>query len=140
LQKHFAFALTRNLFNLPVLAYFNLNYQPPDTSPMTRSLSFLSIFLLAFTLFTNPAFASDKKLVGHWKGGKVDLNLKSNHRYTYKLKIFNFKGTWSTTGNKLIMKYTLAGFKKSKTAKFRFDGKDLILTMPGKAAVRLKKK
>ncbi len=107
---------------------------------MTKRLTQLTLFL--FLSFTTSAFAGGGKLVGHWKGGGIDINLKSNHTFTYKVKIvktFNFTGTWSSSKNRLIMKYKVAGIKQKKVASYRFKGKKLLLTMKGKGEATLTK-
>ncbi len=103
------------------------------------------LFSLAFIFlfsFTSAAFAGDAKLFGHWKGGGIDINLKSNHTFTYKVKIvktFNFSGKWSASKNRIVMTYKVAGIKQKKTASYRFKGKKLLLKMKGKGEATLTK-
>jgi len=114
--------------------------QQANTHRIMKLLIRASLILLLS--FTSPAFAGDGKLFGHWKGGGIDINLKSNHTFSYKVKIvkmFNFTGTWSTKNNKIIMRYKVAGIKQKKVASYRFKGKKLLLTLKGKGEATLKK-
>jgi len=108
---------------------------------MKKYLLLISALLLVFTVFSTNAFAKDT-LVGYWSSSKIKLNLKSNHKYTYAVKILGikktFKGKWSATSNMLTLNYTLLG-KRKKTAKYSFSRGDLLLTQKGKTS-RLKKR
>ena len=113
------------------------------TNPVIKSIKYLSLLLLiTLSLGGTTAIAGDNKLIGHWIGGGIDLNLKSNHRFDYKVKIvktFHFTGKWASTKNKIIMSYKIAGIKRKKVATYRFKGKNLILKMKGKKEVSLRK-
>lgn len=97
----------------------------------------LGLFLVGGLLTT--ALADDTKLIGHWKGGSIDLNLKADHSYSYKVKVFNFNGNWSAANNVLLLNYSIAGIKRQKTAKYHFQGDDLVMQQGGKGNVILKK-
>lgn len=105
---------------------------------MKKITTFLFISLLAMSL-NSVAFAGKDKLVGHWKGGKISLNLKANHTYTYKVKVLTFNGKWSATKNTITLHYTLLGMKKKKVSSYHFKGDDLVLKQKGKGSITLKK-
>lgn len=100
-----------------------------------------SLFMLTLALsLSNTALADSSKLTGHWIGGKINITIKADHTYQYKiLKIINVSGDWTATNSQLVLNYTTFGSKKKKTASYHFKGKDLILKMKGKKAVTLKK-
>lgn len=108
------------------------------------------ILLLGFTLllslfsYSVNAKGSKDSLVGNWASNKIQLNLKSNHRYVYSVKILGikktFKGSWSTktvtkkSGKKthtLVLNYNLFG-KRKKTALYSFSKGRLKLIQKGK--------
>jgi len=89
------------------------------------------------------ALAKDS-LIGSWASSKIQLKLKSNHNYTYAVKILGvkkaFKGSWSTktitkkNGKKakiLILRYNLFG-KRKKVAEYSFKKGRLKLIQNGK--------
>jgi len=105
------------------------------------------ILLLSFSLLLSllpySAYAKNS-LVGSWASNKIQLNLKSNHRYIYSVKILGikktFKGSWSTKTitkkggkkvNKLVLSYNLFG-KRKKTALYSFSKGRLKLIQKGK--------
>ncbi len=107
-----------------------------------QSNLFRKLVLILLLSFASNAFAGDAKLFGHWKGGGIDINLKSNHTFTYKVKIvktFNFTGNWTASNNRIVMTYKVAGIKQKKTATYRFKGKHLLLKMKGKGEATLSK-
>lgn len=105
---------------------------------MTRLIPLLLV--LSLSLFSHNAFASDKNLVGNWKGKKISLNLRANKTYSYKMKVLKFKGRYSIKKNVLTLHYKLAGFNKKRTATFKLKGNKLILTQKGKGNVVLTRK
>ncbi len=112
--------------------FFNQNFFKP----------LISLSLILLLSFSTSAFAGDGKLFGHWVGGGVDINLKANHTFTYKVKIvktFSFTGKWSASKNRITMNYKVAGIKQKKTASYRFKGKNLLLKLKGKGEATLKK-
>lgn len=103
----------------------------------------LLIILLSFSLFSINAFAKDS-LIGSWASSKIQLKLKSNHRYIYSVKILGikkeFRGKWSTKtitkkndkkANMLILRYNLFG-KRNKVAEYSFNKGRLKLVQNGK--------
>ncbi|HIQ15568.1 MAG TPA: hypothetical protein EYH38_08390 [Leucothrix sp.] len=103
----------------------------------------LFIILLSFSLSSMNALAKDS-LIGSWASSKIQLKLKSNHNYTYAVKILGvkkaFKGSWSTktitkkNGKKakiLILRYNLFG-KRKKVAEYSFKKGRLKLIQNGK--------
>ncbi len=100
-----------------------------------------SLLVLFLSFFSVGSFAADS-LVGHWVNNKIDLNLKVNKRYIYKVKILGvrktFRGNWSATTKVITLKYKLLGNRK-KTATYSFSRGDLLLTQKGKTS-RLKRK
>jgi len=98
-----------------------------------------AMFILMFSL-TNVAIAGKSKLVGHWIGGSLNITIKANQTYKFKiLKIISVKGQWTANKNTLTLNYSSFGKKKKKVATYHFKGKDLVLRMTGKKAVILKK-
>lgn len=96
-------------------------------------------FVLAISL-TQTVLANSSKLVGHWVGGGLNITIKANHTYKYKmLKIISVGGNWSANKNTLTLNYSSFGKKKKKVATYHFKGKNLVLRMKGKKAVTLKK-
>lgn len=102
---------------------------------MTRFFPLLLI--LSITFFSCNLSATEKGLVGDWKGKKISLNLRANNTYAYKMKVLKFKGNYTVKKNVLTLHYTLAGFKKKRTATFKLQGNTLILTQEGKEKVVL---
>ncbi len=98
---------------------------------------FIASLIMLFCL-NAAAIADNNKLVGNWKSAKINIHLKANHTYTYKMKALNFSGKWSATGSKLTMNYSLLGFKKKRTSIYSFKGKDLVLSN-NKGNITLKK-
>jgi len=105
----------------------------------------LVLFLFSFSLLSGSAFAKNS-LIGNWKSSKIKLNLKSNHHYSYSVKILGiskkFTGTWSTkiikskSGKKkniLVLTYNLFG-KHTKTAQYSFTKGKLKLIQDGKTS------
>ena len=106
---------------------------------MKQLTTLLCSLILLFTIFNNTALADDSKLVGHWKGGKISLNLKANHTYTYKVKVLTFHGKWSASKSAITLHYSLLGIKKKKVSSYHFKGNDLVLKQKGKGSITLKK-
>ena len=109
---------------------------------MKKHILLLSLSLL-LSLLPYSAYAKNS-LVGSWASNKIQLNLKSNHRYVYSVKILGvkktFKGSWSTKTitkkdgkkiNKLVLSYKLFG-KRKKTALYSFSKGRLKLVQNGK--------
>jgi len=116
---------------------------------LKKHILLLSLSLL-LSLLPYSGYAKDyaKKsanaLIGNWASSKIQLNLKSNHRYVYSVKILGikktFKGSWSTKTvakkggkkvHKLILNYKLFG-KRKKTALYSFSKGRLKLIQKGK--------
>jgi hypothetical protein len=108
---------------------------------MKKFTLLITTILLSFSLLSTTAFAKDS-LVGHWSNGKINLNLKATHKYTYSVKILGikktFSGKWSVKGKTLTLNYTLLGQRK-KTATYSFSRGNLLLNQKGKVS-RLKKR
>jgi len=112
---------------------------PSLSLPINKFSRFLLIFVLALSL-TQTALADTSSLVGHWIGGGININLKANHSFKYKmLKVVSVGGNWSVNKSTLTLNYKSFGKKKKKVATYHFKGKNLILRMKGKKAVTLKK-
>ena len=101
------------------------------------------VLLLSLSLFSINAFAKDS-LIGSWASKKIQLHLKSNHKYTYSVRILGikkaFKGAWSTKTitqksgkkkNMLVLRYNLLG-KRKKVAEYSFSKGRLKLIQNGK--------
>ena len=108
---------------------------------MKKITLLITAILLSFSLLSTSAFAKNP-LVGNWSNGKIKLNIKANHKYTYTVKILGVKktfvGRWSTKGKTLTLNYTLLG-KRKKTATYSFNKGNLLLKQNGKTS-RLKKR
>lgn len=101
----------------------------------------IRLFAVLLLLFTshNALYASDTALKGLWKGEKIQLHLKADKTYNYKINVLSFAGKWSTNNNVLTLSYSILGVKKDKTAKYSFDNNDLLLEQDGKKSIRLVK-
>ena len=97
--------------------------------------------MLVLSLSLNQtAIAGTSNIVGHWIGGGININLKANHTFKYKmLKVISVGGNWSANKSTLTLNYKSFGKKKKKVATYHFKGKNLVLRMQGKKAVTLKK-
>lgn len=111
----------------------------PPSLLNSRPIRLFLTLVLAISL-TQTVLADSSKLVGHWIGGGMNINIKANHTYKYKmLKIISVGGNWSANKNSLTLNYSSFGKKKKKVARYHFKGKNLVLHMQGKKAVTLKK-
>ncbi len=103
---------------------------------MKKITLLITALLLSLSLFSTNALAKNS-LVGNWSNGKIKLNIKANHKYTYTVKILGvrktFTGKWSTKGKTLTLNYTLLG-KRTKTATYSFSKGNLLLKQKGKTS------
>lgn len=105
-----------------------------------NKFSQLFLILILSLSLNQAALADTSNIVGHWIGGGIDINLKANNTFKYKmLKVISVGGNWSANKGTLTLNYKSLGKKKKKVATYRFKGKNLVLRMAGKKAVTLKK-